>query len=109
MKNSEQLNITDLIHLKWAIKIKLHLYGDESIVDNDLYQKLSFLYEEEKTRFQLEKPAISKEAKIYLDESEATYKQQYEALLEREKVINDLIKINNTSFEEWENNGKKFQ
>jgi len=105
-----KLNVTDLLNLKWAAKIAADLYDNdgENIANHELYQKLSFLYEEEKTKVQLENPETWKDAKACLDELDLLCKQQYNALMERERCISEIARINSTSFDEWKSNGKSF-
>lgn len=111
MRKKVKLNIDDLLHLKWAVKNIIELYGDEeeNITNDALYQKLSYLYEEEEVSLQLETdPEKWKKAKACLDKIDSLSRQQHEALVEREKAMNEILEIHKMSFEEWKSNKKSF-
>jgi len=108
MRPQEQLNITDLLHLKWSLKKKHELDDvDDVLLANDrLYQKVSFLVEEEKTRLQIEDPKRWEEIHPLLNELDYLHKQQCNYIVERMKAVDEIIKINNEIFRDGGKAGK---
>jgi len=107
----QELNIADLIIIKYSLKTIIDIFGDEdeSIVYDDLYQKVSLIIESKKTELQLsENTEMWKEIKPLLDKLENNCNSAYQNSKYIAHAKEDLIKIYTTSFKELVKNEKEF-
>lgn len=108
---TEIFNLTELIEFKWSMKIITEQFGEdqEKMVNDKLYQKVSYLceVEREKMKSSMDTEQWKAYSKMIAD-IELSWKLQFEAAVRVKESIKMIAKINGTSFETWKENNKSF-
>lgn len=108
----EIFNIHELIEIKWGIKIIIDASDqDTNAVANDkLYQKVSFLCEQEKTRLKcLFSGKKWSEVKDSISKSESRGSEMHQAAMQAWGAVNEIRNIQKMSFDQWLQNGRSFK
>ena len=108
----EIFNIHELIEIKWGIKIIIDASDQtaNALANDKLYQKVSFLCEQEKTRLKCLFPGKKwNEVKDVIAKSESRCSEMHRNAMLAWNAVSEIRNIQKTSFEQWLQNGKSFK